>query len=96
MTPPDAVPLESLSDIPLNVILKLHAAWVRTAEQLVATTSAGGGAANMAEHLGVSPAEFEKALAAAESAIPSSVLRRLKTPADIHGRGLGANPPNAE
>ena len=86
----DGTPLDDLSEIPKQLVKKLKASWITTAEQLVAAAAAMGGAEAMAGHLGMGAAEFRRALAAAEAALPASERTRLKSPADTRDRGLGA------
>jgi hypothetical protein len=96
MASTEGTPVERLRGLSKDVLKALKASWITTAEQLLASTAAIGGADQMAENLGISKSELEQALTVAEAAVPASERRRLKTPTDTSDLGLGARPPDAD
>src|SRR4051812_16736222 len=92
MPPIDGTPLDKLPGLPKKLLSDLKAAWITTAEQLLAATAATGGPETMAGHLGMAVTEFRRALAAAEAVIPEAERLHLKTPVDTRNYGLGGPP----
>lgn len=90
----DETPLRELPGVPAEIADALGAAWITTAEQLVAAAAALGDPAAMAEHLGLGADEFRRAVGAAEAAIAPDELARLKAPVDSREYGRGALPPD--
>ena len=96
MPPHDETSLDDLQGVPADLRKKLKAAGIMTAEQLLGSTAAVGGAAKMAGHLGVAVGAVNRVVEAAEAAIPAAERARLRAPADTSDLGLGAMPPDDE
>lgn len=93
MPPTDGTPLDSIRDVPANLVAALKTAWITTAEQFVAAASASGGASALAKHLDLPVADVKRGLSAAEAALPADERERLSRPADTSNFGLGAQAP---
>ena len=84
------VPLEKIAGIPVELADKLKQLWITSAEQVVATGSTPGGAAALADHLGVSETEVADLIARAREQLSPEIAAEMETPVDTSEFGLGA------
>jgi hypothetical protein len=91
---------ESISDTPLtsmdgwtdDLVAKLAASWITTAEQLVAIANTASGLDSIAEQLQVDRATAQR-LWAARARLPEATRRALEEPVGEADLGLGVLPP---
>jgi hypothetical protein len=93
MAPHQGTPLAGIPGWTPELIDKLAAAWITTAEQVVGTAATAGGVPGLARQLGVQEPEMRRLVARARAALPPSVAAQLDQPVDASQYGLGALPP---
>jgi hypothetical protein len=84
------VPLDQVEGIPVELADKLKQLWITSAEQVVATGATPGGAAALADHLGVSETEVADLIARAREQLSPEIAVEMETPVDTSEYGLGA------
>jgi len=77
-------------------IEKLAAAWIDSAEQVVAISATPGGLRSLADQLQVPEAEARQLIDQARAVLPSAKLVELDAASDLDERGLGALGPDDE
>jgi hypothetical protein len=73
---------------------KLAAAWIDSAEQVVAIAATPDGLRSLAEQLQVPEAEAQQLVDLARAALPSATRAELEAASDLDERGLGALGPD--
>jgi hypothetical protein len=76
-----------------ELVAKMSAAWITTAEQVVGIASTEEGLRSIAEQLQTDPATAARLVDAARAKLPEATRRALDRPADTSEFGRGALPP---
>jgi hypothetical protein len=75
---------------------RLQAAWITTAEQVVALGATADGIQSLSEQLQVSPDETRRLVELAARALSEDVRAEMEAPVDTSNYGLGARRPGKE
>ena len=89
-------PLEGIPGWTDKHIQQLNAAWITTAEQVVALASTDRGIESLAEQLGASLSTVSQLVDSARQALRAEDRAELESPADTSQFGLGARRPPKE
>jgi hypothetical protein len=96
VTSPHETPLDAVSGFSEDVIQRLRALWISTAEQLVATAATPGGMHLLAEELQLSQEAASRLVSAARASLPPTVAAEMNSSVDPSDYGLGAVQPPPE
>jgi len=86
-------PLKSVEGWTDDLVAKMRASWVTTAEQLIGIAHTKRGMQSIAELLETDLGKTRKLVGVARAKLPEATRRELDHPADTSDLGLGALPP---
>ncbi|MGW0042678.1 hypothetical protein [Rhodococcus sp. NPDC003348] len=90
------IPLESVDGWTDDVVGRMQAVWVTTAQQVVALAATDNGFRSIVEQLQVDPEEARALVEAARARLPANEQIELSAPADTSDYGTGVLPPRQE
>jgi hypothetical protein len=92
----EGTPLAAVPGWTEDLVRKLAANWITTAEQVVGMATTPDGVATLARELGVSEGRMRQLLEHARSALAPARASELAKEVDTRQYGLGALPPDAQ
>ena len=87
-------PLEAVAGWTAPHLSRMKAAWIATAEQLVALSATDDGLRSISEQLQVSQGEAKRLVELARSALAPDVRAQMEERVDTSNYGLGARRPS--
>ena len=87
-------PLKSVEGWTDDLVEKMRASWVTTAEQLIGIAHTTSGLQSIAAQLQTDLGRTRTLVSAARAKLPEATRRELERPADTSDLGLGALPPD--
>ena len=87
-------PLEAVAGWTAQHLSRMKAAWITTAEQLVALSATDDGLRSISEQLQVSQGEAKRLVELARSALAPDVRAQMEERVDTSNYGLGARRPS--